>query len=90
MSAEFRAVAIELSEGNPSMMYKGALLCVKELFPRIVMLASAPRAPSEVVTTTPATLPARAWSKLVTWVFIMSSISTLLTEPVRSRRVTEP
>ena len=54
MSAELRESAMELSEGNPSMTYRGALLCVRELLPLIVILASAPREPSEVVTTTPA------------------------------------
>ena len=90
ISAELRAVAIELSVGKPSMMYNGALLWVRELLPRMVMLASVPRAPSDVVTTTPATLPVRAWSKFVTGAFINSPISTLLTEPVRSRLETVP
>ena len=90
MSAELRDRAIELSEGNPSMTYRGALLWVNELFPLMTIFASAPKDPSDVVTTTPATLPVRAWSKFVTGVFMTSPMSTLLMEPVRSRRVTEP
>ena len=60
MSDDEIVVATELSVGKPSTIYKGALLCVRELLPRIVILASEPTAPSDVVTTTPATFPVRA------------------------------
>ena len=55
-----------------------------------VMFASAPICPSGLVTTTPAILPAMARSKFELVVFNNSSISTLLTDPVRSRRATDP
>ena len=90
ISSGFNTFPIEVSSGKPSTTYRGALLWVTELLPRITMLRSLPGWPSLLVACTPATRPARASSKFDTGAFCMSSTSTLATAPVRSLRVVVP
>src|SRR5687768_7960520 len=53
-----------LSTGIPSMIYKGWLLPLKDVPPRISMIEEAPGAPPELVIVTPATFPCNAFTML--------------------------
>ena len=72
------------STGKPSTTYSGELSCVTELLPRMTILISPPGIPSPEDTFTPATRPAKAWSKLATGAFNISSMFGLATDPVKS------
>ena len=82
--------AIPSSLGKPSMTYKGSLLWVMEIPPRTRMEMEEPGPPSDWVTCTPATRPAKACVTSEVGVFIKSSLFTETTEPVKSLRLEVP
>src|SRR5688500_20195692 len=65
--------SVLLSIGSPSMMNSGWLLLLIELVPRIVIDEEAPGTPDVLVTSTPATRPWMALTKLVRWVWAISA-----------------
>ena len=74
------------SKGIPSNTHNGSCVPFNEAVPRIRIRAGAPGAPEVVVTATPATCPANAWSMLFAAPTIPSVTSTLAIAAVSLRR----
>src|SRR5690606_37874899 len=79
-----------LSTGTPSTTYKGSLLPLKEVVPRIRIDISPPGVPLGCMTDTPAALPCNAWPTLTLGRCSRSSVETEETAVVTSPHLTEP